>query len=172
MAILPKPKPGIMDINPYVAGKSKAGTAAHVTMKLSSNENPLGPSPKAIEAYTAYASQLHRYPESNCSALREAIGTTYGLDPSRIVCGNGSDELIGLLTHAYAGEGDEVLYSEHGFAMYKIYAQSAGATPVAAGERNLTADVNALLAKVTSRTRLLFLANPNNPTGTYLSAWK
>jgi histidinol-phosphate aminotransferase len=101
--------------------------------------------------------------------LREALGRAHDLDPARIVCGNGSDELIGLLIHAYAGAGDEVLFSEHGFAMYRIYAQGAGAIPVAAREKDLTADVNALLARVTPRTRLLFLANPNNPTGTYLS---
>jgi histidinol-phosphate aminotransferase len=166
----PKPKPGIMDIHPYVAGKSKIGSTGGKVIKLSSNENPLGPSPKAIEAYTQFAHELHRYPQSASDTLRDAIGKTHGLDPARIICGNGSDELIGLLIHAYAGNGDEVLYSQHGFAMYPIYAQGAGATPVAAPEKELTADVNALLASVTPATRLLFLANPNNPTGTYLPA--
>jgi histidinol-phosphate aminotransferase len=167
---LPKPQPGILDISPYVGGKSKAGAQAARIMKLSSNENPLGPSPKAIKAYGDCARELHRYPPGDCAALREAIGAAYGLDPARIICGNGSDELIGLLIHAYAGKGDEVLYSQYGFAMYRIYAQGAGATPVTAPEKNLTADVDALLAKVTPATRLLFLANPNNPTGTYLPA--
>jgi histidinol-phosphate aminotransferase len=170
MTSLPKPRPGIMDIHPYVAGKSKIAAPARKVMKLSSNETPLGPSPRALKAYADHSTEMHRYPESGCASLREALGKAHGLDPARIVCGNGSDELIGLLVNAYAGEGDEVLYSEHGFAMYKIYAQGAGATPVAAPEQALTADVGALLSKVTPKTRLLFLANPNNPTGTYLPA--
>lgn len=166
----PKPKAGILDIVPYVAGKSKTSAYAGKVIKLSSNENPLGPSPKAVKAYSDAAAQLHRYPDSGCAELREALGKAHRLDPLRIVCGDGSDELIGLLIHAYAGRGDEVLFSEYGFAMYKIYAQGAGATPVAAFEKDLTADVNTLLSKVTPQTRLLFLANPNNPTGTYLPA--
>lgn len=166
---LPQPKPGIMRISPYVAGKSKAAGARKV-IKLSSNENPLGPSPDAIKAYNDCAAHLHRYPDSGHTPLREAIGSAHGLESSRIVCSNGSDEMIGLLIHAYAAQGDEVLFSEHGFAMYRIYAQGANATPVAAKERNLTANVDTLLAAVTPRTRLLFLANPNNPTGTYLPA--
>jgi histidinol-phosphate aminotransferase len=170
MSLLPKPKSGILDIVPYVAGKFKAAPGAQKVIKLSSNENPLGPSPKAVQAYGEQVALLHRYPDSSCAQLREAIGKAHGLDPARIVCGNGSDELIGLLVNAYAGRGDEVLYSEYGFAMYKIYTQGAGATPVAAYERDLTADVNTLLSKVTANTRLLFLANPNNPTGTYLPA--
>jgi histidinol-phosphate aminotransferase len=170
MSALPKPKHGIMDIHPYVAGRSKTKTSVSKIIKLASNENPLGPSPKAIAAYQNCVSQLNRYPDSGCAPLREALGDMYKLDPTRIVCGNGSDELIGLLVHSYAGEGDEVLISEHGFAMYKIYAQGAGATPVTAPETDLTADVNAILSKVTPRTRLVFLANPNNPTGTYLPA--
>ena len=165
----PKPRPGILDIHPYVGGKSKAAGVAKV-MKLSSNENPLGASPNALKAYNDAAQSLNRYPDPGCIALREAIGSTFGLDPARIVCGNGSDELIGLLTHAYAGRNDEVLFSEYGFAMYRIYAQGASAIPVSAYERDLTADVNTLLSKVTPATRILFLANPNNPTGTYLAA--
>lgn len=170
MPTLPKPKAGILDISPYVAGKSKTQSTKNKIIKLSSNENPLGPSPKALAAYVSCAHELNRYPDSGCMELRKAIGKAHKLDPERIICGNGSDELIGLLIHAYAGEGDEVLYSQHGFAMYRIYAQGAGAKPVAATEKNLTADVDALLAAVTPRTQLLFLANPNNPTGTYLPA--
>lgn len=167
---LPTPKPGVMEIQPYAPGKSKAGDAAARLRKLSSNETPLGPSPKAIEAFKSAAASLHRYPEGSASALREAIAETYRLDAARIVCGAGSDELIGLLVHAYAGAGDEVLYSQHGFLMYKIYALGYGATPVTAPERELRADVDALLAAVTARTKLVFLANPNNPTGSYITA--
>lgn len=163
-----RPKPGILSIAPYEAGKSEAGGGER-TIKLSSNETPLGPSPQAIEAFRKTAVSLHRYPDGHAAALREAIGRVHGLDPARIVCGAGSDELIGLLIHAYAGPGDEVLYSAHGFLMYKIYTQAAGAAPVTAPEQNLTADVDALLAQVTPRTRIVFVANPNNPTGTYVS---
>lgn len=158
-----------MDISPYIAGKSKTDTNKRI-IKLSSNETPLGASPKALAAYVLHAAKLNRYPDSACAELREAIGKTYSIDPQHIVCGAGSDELIGLLVSAYAGEGDEVLYSQHGFLMYKIYAQSHGATPVSAPESNLTTDINALLAKVTDRTKLVFVANPNNPTGSYISA--
>lgn len=165
---LPSPKPFILGIKPYEQGKSKAGGDEKPVIKLSSNENPLGPSPKAIEAYRAYA-DLHRYPDGSAAAIREAIADVYGLDATRIVCGAGSDELINLLIHAYAGEGDEVLYSQHGFLMYKIYSVAHGATPVTAKETpELLADVDALLAAVTPRTKLVFIANPNNPTGTLL----
>lgn len=163
----PQPKPGILGIAPYVGGKSKAKGKRAV--KLSSNESPLGPSPRARKAFLDAAGRLHRYPDGNAAALREAISKVHGIAPARIICGAGSDELIGLLVHAYAGEGDEVLYTEHGFLMYKIYAQAAGATPVVAPEKNLRTDVDALLKCVTPRTKILFLANPNNPTGSYIS---
>lgn len=166
----PRPRPGILEITPYVGGKAKSAASARPVAKLSSNESPLGPSPKAIAAYRELASELHRYPDGHCTALRAAIGRRFNLDPELIVCGAGSDELIALLIRAYAGPGDEVLYSEHGFLMYRLSALAAGAHPVAATERGLKADVDALLAKVTSRTRLLFLANPNNPTGSHLTA--
>lgn len=165
----PTPKPGILDIKPYVGGKSKAAGITRV-MKLSSNESPLGPSPKALEAYHEAAAALHRYPDGNCSALREAIAEIHGLEADRIVCGAGSDELIALLTHSYAGIGDEMLYSEHAFLMYKIYAQSFGITPVAAPEKNLRLDVDAMLARVSEGTKIVFVTNPNNPTGSYISA--
>lgn len=165
---LPSPKPFLLGIKPYEQGKSKAGGAEKPVIKLSSNENPLGPSPKAIAAYREYA-DLHRYPDGSAAGIREAIAEVFGLDASRIVCGAGSDELINLLIHAYAGEGDEVLYSQYGFLMYKIYSVAHGATPVTAPETSdLLADVDALLAAVTPRTKLVFLANPNNPTGTLL----
>lgn len=166
--ILPKAKPGVMEIAPYIGGKSKAKSGVRV-VKLSSNESPLGASPLAQKAYAEAAANLHRYPDGTAALLREAIGVVHKIDPERIICGNGSDELIGLLVHAYAGAGDEVLYSEHGFLMYKIYAQAAGATPVTAKEKNLRTDVDALLASVTPRTKIVFVANPNNPTGSYIS---
>ncbi|MCB2117409.1 MAG: histidinol-phosphate transaminase [Rhodobacteraceae bacterium] len=162
-----RPKPGIMDIALYVGG------AGHVTgvsdaVKLSSNENPFGPSDKAKEAFQRAALKLHRYPSTDHAALRQAIGEVHGLDPARIICGAGSDEVIGLLCHGYAGQGDEVLFTEHGFLMYRIYAQAAGATPVAVKERDRTTDIDALLAAAGPATKLVFLANPNNPTGTMI----
>ncbi len=163
----PTPRPGILDIAPYVGGESKAD--AERIVRLASNEGALGPSPKAMAAYRSLATELHRYPDGGATELRAALGRHYGLDADRIVCGAGSDELIALLVKAYAGPGDEVLYSAHGFLMYALSAKGAGATPVAAPETGLKADVDALLAKVTDRTRLLFLANPNNPTGSYLT---
>ena len=161
------PKPGILTISPYVGGKSKTGDGRPV-IKLSSNENPYGPSPKAIAAFAEAAPLLHRYPDGSHAALREAIADVESLPAQQLVCGSGSDELIGLLIHAYAGLGDEVLFCEHGFLMYRIYALGNSATPVTAPETNLTANVDALLAAVTPRTKLLFIANPNNPTGTLL----
>ncbi|WP_020181354.1 histidinol-phosphate transaminase [Methylopila sp. M107] len=163
----PKPRPGALAIDAYVPGASNApvGVKLH---KLSSNETPLGPSPKAIEAFRAAADKLEIYPEGTSRALREAIARANGLDADRIVCGAGSDELLSLLAYAYLGEGDEGLFTEHGFLVYKIAILAAGATPVIAPETALTADVDAILARVTDRTRVVFLANPNNPTGTYL----
>lgn len=164
----PVPRPGILSIAPYVPGEAHAAQASR-QIRLASNEGALGPSPKAVAAYQAAAGEIHRYPDGGSVALREALGQTWNLDPARIVCGTGSDELISLLVRAYAGPGDEVLYSAHGFLMYPLAAQSVGATPVAAPESRLTADVDALLARVSDRTRVVFLANPNNPTGTVLS---
>jgi len=168
-AASPVPGPGILDIAPYVGGESKAAGVER-PIRLASNESALGPSPKAIAAYKALAGEIHRYPDGGAAELRAALGRHHGLDPERIVCGSGSDELIGLLQRAYAGPGTEVLYSRHGFLMYSIGALAVGATPVAVPERDLTADVDAILAHVNERTRLVFIANPNNPTGTYLSA--
>src|SRR5437660_6856257 len=168
-AIAPVPGPGILDIAPYVGGESKAAGVER-PIRLASNESALGPSPKAIAAYKALAGEIHRYPDGGAAELRAALGRHHGLDPERIVCGSGSDELIGLLLRCYAGPGTEVVYSRHGFLMYPIGALSVGATPVAVPETALTADVDAILAHVTERTRIVFIANPNNPTGTYLSA--
>lgn len=165
--LLPVPRPGILGIAPYVGGEAHAQGASR-QIRLASNEAALGASPAAIAAYAAEASSLHRYPDGHARALRQALADVHGLPAGRIVCGAGSDELLQLLVRAYAGPGDEVLYSQHGFLIYPIAAQSVGATPVAAPETNLTADVDALLAAVTPVTRLVFVANPNNPTGTIL----
>ena len=162
----PMPKAGILDIEAYVPGKSSA-TGSRI-YKLSSNESPFGASPKAIAAYEACASKLELYPDGGAGDLRAAIAERYGLNPANIVCGAGSDEILQLLTHAYAGPGDEVVYSEYGFMVYPIVIKSNGATAVVAKEQDKTASVDALLACVTPRTKMLFLANPNNPTGTYL----
>ncbi|MGE0717204.1 MAG: histidinol-phosphate transaminase, partial [Alphaproteobacteria bacterium] len=163
----PPPRPGIMDIAPYVGGEHKVAGVNRV-FRLASNENTAGPSPKARAAYTATAGEIHRYPDGQSDRLRRTIARVHGLDAERIVCGAGSDELLQLLTKSYAGEGDEVLYSQYGFLMYPIAAKSVGATPVAAPERDLTTDVDALLARVTPKTRIVFVANPNNPTGSCL----
>ena len=163
----PAPQPGILQINAYVPGESSlAGNLKPI--KLSSNETPLGPSPAAIAAYKAAAESLALYPDGGAGDLRRAIASHFGLDPDRIVCGSGSDELINLLAHAYIGPGDEAIFSEHGFLMYKIATLSSGGKPVSVPEQNYRANVDAMLAAVTPRTRLVFLANPNNPTGTYL----
>ncbi len=163
----PVPKPGILDIAPYTPGKSGTGLAGRV-FKLSANETPLGPSPEAIAAYKAVADHLEDYPEGTSRVLREAIGRAYGLDPDRIVCGAGSDEILNFLAHAYLGPGDEAIHTAHGFLVYPIATMGNGATSVVAPEKNFTADVDAILARVTERTKLVWLANPNNPTGTYL----
>jgi histidinol-phosphate aminotransferase len=168
MSDLPAPRPGILDIAPYIGGEANVSGVARV-IRLASNESALGPSPRAVEAYRAAAGDIYRYPDGASIELRRALARRYGLDAQRIVCGTGSDELIGLLARCYAGPGDEVLYSRHGFLMYPIAAKAAGATPVAVPEKDLTADVDGFLARVTPKTRLVFVANPNNPTGTFLS---
>jgi len=164
----PQPRPGVLTIDPYVPGKSSAPGASRV-FKLSSNETPLGPSPNAIAAYRAVADWLQDYPDGAATALREAIGRAFGLDPNRIVCGAGSDDLLNLLADAYLRDGDEAIYTTHGFLVYPIATLGSGAKPVAAAEKNYTADVDAILAALSERTRIVFLANPNNPTGTYIA---
>jgi len=161
------PRPGILDIETYQPGRSAVAGGGPV-IKLSSNETPLGPSPAALEAYQNAALTLERYPDRGAAALRQAIAGLYGLDADRIVAGAGSDELLSLLAQTYLGEGDEAIHTEHGFLIYKIIIQAAGAQPVVAPETDCRADVAAILARVSDRTRCVFLANPNNPTGTYL----
>ena len=163
----PIPQPGILDIAAYVGGEAKA-PGFERPIRLASNESALGPSPKVLAAYRAHAEEIFRYPDGQSTALRQALGKVHGIDPARIVCGGGSDDVINLLTHAYGGRGDEVLYGEHGFSLYPIAARSAGATPVAVREKDLTFDVDATLARVTAKTKIVFIANPNNPTGTFI----
>ncbi len=163
----PVPRPGILDIAAYVPGKEHAPGVARV-FKLSSNETPLGASPKAIEAFRQSATHLETYPDGQALALREAIASVHGLNAANIMCGNGSDELLGLLCHVYLGAGDEAIITQHGFLVYKIQIMGAGATPVEVAEKDYTVDVDAILAAVTEKTRLVFIANPGNPTGTYV----
>src|SRR5918997_4262985 len=166
MSARPQPRPGVMQIDAYVPGKSKAAGVAKIH-KLYSNETPLGPSPKAMEAIRAF-DHLELYPDGAATKLREAIAAKYGLDANRIICGSGSDELLSLITNAYVGPGDEGIFSEHGFLVYRIAILAAGGVPVVAPETDYHADVDAILSQVTARTKIVFLANPNNPTGTYL----
>ncbi|MFN3889997.1 MAG: histidinol-phosphate transaminase [Beijerinckiaceae bacterium] len=163
----PTPRPGILEIEAYVPGKStaKGGSKVH---KLSSNETPHGPSPAALEAYRAAGAKLDIYPDGSVRALREAIAARFGLDPARILCGNGSDDILHLLAAAYIGPGDEGIMTVHGFQIYKIAILAAGGKPVIVPEVNLTASVDEILARVGPRTKAVFIANPNNPTGTYL----
>lgn len=160
-----QPKPWISGIAPYVPGRS-SGADGRPSVKLSANENPLGTGDKARAAFRAAADELSRYPDPGAADLRAAIAEKFGLDPARVIYGTGSDELLHLAASAYAGPGDEVLYVRYGFAVYEIAARRVGATPIEANDRDYATDVDALLAAVTDKTRVVFLANPNNPTGT------
>ena len=164
----PIPRPGVLDIAPYIGGERGDGTVKRL-IRLASNENNYGASPLARAAFAERANQIHRYPDGASHELRAAIAEIYRLEPERLICGNGSDELLHLIALAYAGAGDEVLYSQHGFLVYPIAAMAAGAKPVTAPEINLTASVDHILAAVTAKTKIIYLANPNNPTGTYLA---
>ena len=163
----PQPRRGVLDIDAYVPGKSSAPGVDKV-FKLSSNESPLGPSPAAIAAYNEAGKHLEDYPDGSASELRDAIGRVFGLDPDRIVCGAGSDDLLNLLARAYLADGDEAIHTTHGFLVYPIATLGTGATPVVAPETNYTANVDEILRRVTPKTKMVFLANPNNPTGTYV----
>ena len=163
----PQPRAGVLDIATYEPGRESVADVARV-WKLSSNETPFGPSPKAVSALEGVAAGLERYPDGQAALLRDAIAETHGLNPASIVCGNGSDDLLALLAQAYLSPGDEGIFTEHGFPLYKIQILAAGANPVVAPETNERADVDAILSAVTERTGIVFLANPNNPTGTYL----
>ncbi len=161
------PQPGIMDISLYVGGKAHVSGVQNV-VKLSSNENPFGPSPKAIEAFRTASLQLHRYPSTDHASLRDALGEVYELDADRIICGVGSDEVLQMIAQAYSGQGDEIVMTEHGFSMYPILARMAGATPVTVPEHDRVVDVDQILNAITDQTRIVFIANPANPTGTIL----
>ena len=163
----PAPQPGIMDIALYRGGESSI-EGRHDVLKLSANENPYGPNPSAARAFEAASKDLHRYPPTDHRALAEAIAEVHDLEADRIICGVGSDEIIHLLCQAYAGPETDVIHTQHGFAMYKISALAAGARPVEAAETNRTVDVDAILSQVSERTRLVFIANPANPSGTML----
>jgi histidinol-phosphate aminotransferase len=163
------PKPGVLDITPYIGGRAAVAGVEKV-IKLSSNESPLGPSPLAVEALVKAAHDLEIYPEGSAQILRDAIGEVYGLDPARIVTsGDGSDALLTMLANAYLRPGDEVLFSEHDFILYKIATFANSAIPVEIPDPKLRFDVDAALARVTPKTRIVFIANPNNPTGSYIS---
>ena len=161
------PRPSVLSIEPYVGGEAHLPGVNRV-IKLSSNEGPFGPPPGAIEAIRNAAAEAHRYPDGGAEALRAALGARWGLDPARIVCGNGSDELIALLILAYGGEGTEIVMSAHGFLMYDLAGRWAGSRVIKVPEKNLTADVDGMIAACGPRTKLVFLANPNNPTGSIL----
>lgn len=162
-----RPQPGIMDIAPYQGGASHID-GQQTPLKLSSNENPVGLSPKAVAAMSEVLANLNRYPSTDHAALRTAIGEVHGIDPDQILIGVGSDEILTLLAMAYAGPGDEVLFTEHGFSLYRIMALSAGATPVMAPEAERCVDVDAVIDRITPATRLIYVTNPANPAGTML----
>ncbi len=163
----PRPNAGILKIAPYVGGEAQLEGVNRI-IKLSANEGAFGPPPAAVVAASRAAAEMHRYPDGECHALRQAIGARFGLDPARIVCGAGSDELLALLIHAYAGPGTEIIMSQYGFVMYEIGGTAVGAKVIKVPERNMTADVDAMLAAVSPATRMVVIANPNNPTGSLL----
>ncbi|MEM9320816.1 MAG: histidinol-phosphate transaminase [Pseudomonadota bacterium] len=162
-----RPQPGILDIEPYIGGAARIDGQTDA-LKLSSNENPWGPPPSATQAMAETLARMHRYPSTDHAPLRQAIAEIHGLDPERIIIGVGSDEILSLLAYAYAGPGDTVLFTEHGFSIYRIVALSAGAQPVAVPEIDRTTDVDAILARADEHTKLVYIANPNNPTGTMI----
>ena len=162
----PVPKPWVMAIAPYVPGRS-TGDDGRKLVKLSANENPLGTSPAARAALEVESRSLDRYPDPGASILREAVAAKYGLDPARVIYGTGSDDILHLAAGAFSGQGDEVIFVRYGFAVYEIAARRVGATPVVAPDKDYATDIDAVLACVTERTRIVFIANPNNPTGTF-----
>jgi histidinol-phosphate aminotransferase len=164
----PVPKDWIMAIHPYVPGKSKTDDGRSVA-KLSANENPFGTPQAAREAFAGAADCLERYPDSDAVDLRAALAARHGLDPARIACGTGSDEVLHMAAGTFAGPGDEIIYSRFGFSVYPIATRRVGATPVVAPDKDYATDIDAILGRVTEKTRLVFIANPNNPTGTFAS---
>lgn len=165
--VAPSPRKGMLDIPVYMRGLAKLEGIDRI-MKLSSNENPLGSSPLAVKAVAEAAQEMHRYPEADNRNLREAIADYFSLNPDLIYCGGGSDQILSLLVQAFADAGDEMVYSENGYMKFKTYALTAGVIPVAAPDDDFCASVDNILAKITDKTRLVMLANPDNPTGSYL----
>ena len=165
---IPRPRSSILEIAPYKPGLERA-LGGDRQFKLSSNESPLGTSEKAKNVYLEMAGRLDHYPDGSATSLRKAIGEVHGLNPNHIICGAGSDEILSLIAYAFLGPGDEAIYSEFGFLMYQIAIRAAGANPVVASEKNFTCNVDEILKKITPRTKVVYLANPNNPTGTYIS---
>ena len=163
-----KMRPRVAEIDAYVAGESEIPGRSKI-YKLSSNENPFGASEAAVAAYKTAAGLLNRYPPSDHSSLKRAIEEVHGLDRASLICGAGSDEILGLLCRAFAGPGCEVVHTAHAFLMYRILAQTSGAEPVEVEEPERRTDVDAILAAVSDRTRLVFIANPSNPTGAMVS---
>ena len=164
-----KPQPGILEIALYKSGDTKIAGVSEI-LKLSSNESPYGPSDLAKEAFARTAATLHRYPSTDHADLRSAIADVHGLDSEKIICGVGSDEVLQFIAQCYAGPGDDVIYTEHGFSMYPLLARAVGATPVCVAEKDRRVDVDAILDAITAKTRIVFITNPGNPTGTVLSA--
>jgi len=166
--VKPRANSWLDDLVAYVPGRHGGGAHANPA-RLASNETPLGPSPKAVDAARNVLSGMNRYADGGANQLRDALSAHYGLEKERLVCGTGSDELLQLVARAYAAPGDEIIHTEYGFMVYGISARAAGAVPVVVEEKDYTADVDAILNAVTGKTRVVYLANPNNPTGTILS---
>ncbi len=164
---VPQPRKSVLSIDAYVPGKSKSDKVP-TKYKLSSNETPFGPSPNAIEACKKMAANLELYPDGTAIKLREALASKHNISANQIICGAGSDEILSLLAYAYLGEGDEAIYTRHGFLVYPIAIKAAGATPIIAEETDCKANIDTILSCLSERTKMVFLANPNNPTGTYL----
>jgi len=168
-ALMPKPNQGVMEIEPYVTGESKINGVDKI-YKLSSNESALGAPPKAIDAYKQAIENMSFYPDGQALVLRRAIAAAHGLKIDNILCGNGSDELLGLLAHSYLRDGDEAIMTEHGFSIYEIQSRAAGAHVIKVTEKDCRIDIDAIIAALTPKTRVVFIANPGNPTGTYLTS--
>jgi len=163
----PQPRDCIMQVDPYLPGRARADNAAEVH-KLSSNESPFGPSQSVLDAYARAQKGIGVYPISGAAPVREALAKKFGIEAEQVICGNGVEDLLILITRVFLQKGDEAIHTEFGFNMYAIDIKASGATAVVPGEKNFTADVDAILKSVTGRTKAVFLANPNNPTGTYL----
>jgi len=162
------PKPIKFKVERYIGGLSQFRKIEN-PIKLSANESALGPSPKAIQAFENEKNKIFKYPESDSNSLKEALSDKFNIDHNRIICGSGSDQIFDLTCHLFLKPGDEVVVTEFGFIMHRIYASLHGAKVILAKEKNFKASVDEILKKVTNKTKIVFIANPNNPTGTYLS---